>query len=223
MIFPRLFVSDDFLPFVDLVTRFGTRTRVKKNTVLRDANGTHRTSYFILNGVARLSYINEEGTEGTFFFFGRGSIYPINNSEEMLTTENYLQFVSVTDLDVIRFPAQRIRAICSASPKFCLAVIDHYVRYTNVLITKQLLNSYNDSTQLISALLLLYVSEKPDNDLVDLSQEDIAQITGLSRTQVTRVLAVLRNNNVIQTSRGQLQIIDIETLRNRYTRMNDLI
>ncbi|WP_437773456.1 Crp/Fnr family transcriptional regulator [Arthrobacter sp. KNU40] len=225
MIFPRLYVSDDFAPFTELIKGYGTQMpKIKRDTVLHDANGAKRTSYFIQSGIARLSFINEEGTEGTLFFFGKGSIYPINIMEDKLSTENYLQLVSVTELDVIAFPARRVLDMCAASAEFNLAIINHYVRYVNVLLTKQLLNSYNDSTQLVSALLFLYVYEQPEqNSLVDLTQEQIAQVTGLSRTQVTRVLKILRDDRVIETNRGRLQILDLEALRNRYTKMRGLI
>jgi len=141
MIRPRLYVSDNFTPFTDLIARYGTpNSRIKKDTVLHDANGPNRTSYYIRKGVAKLSYIDEEGTEGTLFLFGRGSIYPINLLEDMLTMENYPQLVSVTDLDVIQFPALRIREMCAASKEFNFAIINHYVRYVNILLTKLLLN-----------------------------------------------------------------------------------
>ncbi len=224
MLVPRLHLSDDFLPFAGLIAQYGRTVSVKKATVLHDANGANRNAYFIREGVARLSYINEEGTEGTLFFFGKGSIYPINVRKEVLTMENYLRLVSVTDLSVIKFPGDRILDLCAASTEFNLAVINHYVRYVNILLTKQLLSSYNDSLQLVSALLLLYVNEEPNRDrLVDLSQEQIAQVTGLSRTQVTRVLAVLRTDRVIETHRGRLRIVDLDALENRYTRTGKLL
>ncbi len=224
MIPPRLYVTDDFTPFAELIMQYGSRIRIEKNTVLRDANGADRAAYFIRDGVAKLSFVNEEGTEGTLLFFGKGAIYPINGVDEVLTAENYLQLVSVTDMDVIRFPARRVLDLCRTSTEFNVAIINHYVRYVNVLITKLLLNSYNDSTQLVSALLYLYVHERGgENTIIDLTQEQIGQITGLSRTQVTRVLSTLRNNSVIRTLRGRLQVIDPEKLRHDYTRMSDLI
>lgn len=223
MLTPRLYLSEDFLPFADLIARYGREATISKGTVLHDANGPQRRAYYIREGVARLSYLNEEGTEGTLFFFGRGSIYPINVRDEVLTAETYLHLVAVTDLSVIRFPGLQIVSMCEESQDFGLAIINHYVGYANVLITKQLLNSYNDSTQLVSALLYLYVNEQSNvNGVVDLTQEQIGQVTGLSRTQVTRVLGVLRSDRVVETHRGRLRIVDLGALKDRYTHMSSL-
>lgn len=198
--------------------------QIPKDTVLRDANGEDRVSYYIKEGVARLSYLNEEGGEGTLLFFGKGAIYPINVEPEPLTAEAYLSLVSVTDLEVLCFPAEAISDFCAKSKQFNSAVISHYVRYVNVLITKLLLNSYNDSTQLVSALLYLIVKEKNDiTGTVELTQEQIGQVTGLSRTQVTRVLASLRDLQAIKTLRGRVEIANLEELKRQCSRISTLI
>ena len=64
------------------------------------------------------------------------------------------------------------------------------------------------------SFLYLYLYYKPEqNNMVDLSQEEIASITGLSRMQVSRVLAPLRDNDVITTKRGKIVVQDMERLK----------
>lgn len=46
-----------------------------------------------------------------------------------------------------------------------------------------------------------------------ISQDDITELSGISKIQVARVYQLLRNENVIQTSRGKIRILDPEKLQ----------
>ena len=217
MLAPRFIFAKEFSSFADTILEHGgVSSIIRKGTIIQDANvPIPHTSFYIKKGIAKLCLINEDGSEHILFFFGKGSIYPVTRLEESLTMESYLHLVAVTDLEVITFPAGRIMEMNGPNNELFGAVMDHYVRYTNVLLYKLLMNTYNDSAKSVSSFLFLYSrhNEVTDGHSIDLTQEQVGQIVGLSRAQVTRILNTLRKEGIIQTSHSKIKVLDTERLR----------
>ena len=207
----------EFSSFEDTLLKHGGIPGViRKGTTIGDANiAIPHTSYYIKRGIAKLSLINEEGAEHILFFFGKGGIYPVTRLEETLTMEIYLHLVAVTDLEVITFPSSRIIEMNGQDNALFAAALDHYVRYANTLLYKLLMNTYNDSAKCVSSFLYLYAHHSflPSGGTIDLTQEQVGQIIGLSRAQVTRILNTLRGEGIIQTSHSKIKVLDMERLR----------
>lgn len=209
------FFQDEFSQFENFICTVGKRKIIKKNSILQDVNITPHHSYYVKKGLIKLSVSNEEGAEKTLMFFGKGSIYPLIVSDKATAMENYLEFTAVTDLEVIRFPSLRIKELLAKNQEFVHVCIDHYAKYTNLLLCNSLLNLYNDSTKNTCTFLYLYkrnLSESGE-DIISLTQEQIGKILGLSRVQVSRVLSMLRNDNIIETNRNRIKILDYDKLR----------
>lgn len=217
MILPRFSFVDDFKPYEDLMLKHGgIRASIRKNTVIKDANSLAHVSYYIKSGFAKLVMTNEKGIEHIVFFVGEGSMYPITRFNALLTMEPYLDLIAVTDLEVIAFQGERILDMLQESREMTGAVIDHWVRYTNLLMTKLLLNSYSNSIMCVSSFLYLYALQRHDlNQVISLTQEQVGQMVGLSRVQISRVLTTLRNEGLIQTSNNQIKILDMDRLQER--------
>lgn len=217
MIAPRFIFAKEFSAFADVISEHGgVPGLIRKGTIIQEANGVvPHTSFYIKKGIAKHCIINEDGSEHILFFFGSGSIYPITCLKDPLTMENYLHLVAITDLEILSFPTSRILEMNGSDNKMFEAVIDHYVRYVNILLYKLLMNTYNDSAKSVSSFLYLYShhNQVPDGQSIDLTQEQIGQIIGLSRAQVTRILNALRTEGIIQTSHSKIKILDSARLR----------
>lgn len=214
MISPRFFFYDEFTRFEDLILRHGGKKKIfRKNSILYKANTIPWNSYLITDGIARLSLINKKGKEHCLFMMGKGSVYPINCTRDSFTTDRYTSFTAVTDLEVIAFPTVAILQCIEESPDFSIACINHHCRYENVLMAKMLMDTYRDSTQVICTFLYLYILHKPVKDaVVDLSQDEIGKMVGISRNQVIRVINDLRANRIIQTAQKKIKIVDLSGL-----------
>ena len=55
---------------------------------------------------------------------------------------------------------------------------------------------------------------QPSNSglVIEMTQEDIADILGMSRVQITRELTDLRNRGIVSTTRGRLIVTDLPAL-----------
>lgn len=207
MLVPYFFLENDFSKHIDLITKHSySHMQIPKGTILHDAQNDGKTSYYINNGLASLNMINEEGTEQIMFFLGSGSIYPIDTLPVSLTMDEFLHFVAITDLDVYKFPSKDILKMTSESNDFTSSVIQHYNRYTNIMLCKVLFDSYNDSKKCVCSFLYLYKCYYKSSFLPDLNQEEIAKLLGLSRIQVSRILSSLRNENIIDTGRNSILV-----------------
>ena len=125
-----------------------------------------------------------------------------------------MHFTAVSDMEVIAFPAMNVIPMTQQDNGFTVAVLNYYCRYANLMLTRTLLNTYNDTVQLVSSVLYLMAHSYPmQNNTLDITQEELASIIGLSRMQITRVLGELRQNEIVKTNRGRIIVQDIKTLK----------
>ena len=218
MLRSQFFFQDNFIQYEELIkANGGQNVLLRRKTIIEDVTASKHYAYLILQGIAKLSVINEDGLEQIMFFLSKGSIYPLILDDQQQTMEKYLVMSAVTDLEAIRFPANTLSRMMEIDSSIAYSIIQHYVRYTNLLLCRTLLNSYNDSEKCICSFLYLYKvcceSEKGKRN--NLSQEQIGQMLGLSRVQVTRVLSNLRKEGIIKTARNSIEIMNMEGLMNR--------
>lgn len=209
MLVPNFFFEDHFSVYEDVIKKYSTGPkRICKGTILHDAQAENKTSYYIMDGIAALKIINEAGVEQILFFLCKGSLYPVNTIRTPLSMDGYIQVIAVTDLTVFTFPARTIIKMLDESSGLSEAVIEHCVKYINVLLCRILLHSYNDSTNCICSFLYLHHIYYSTNNIINLTQEQIGQLLGLSRVQVARVLSKLRQEKIIETRRNNITVLD---------------
>lgn len=215
MILSRFYLYNDFSQFEDLVLRHSDYQRTfSKGEILRDATSSYRTSYYIRKGIAKLCVLNENGSENTLLFFGEGAIHPINCLHNNFLLEESLALVAVTDLEVIAFRSPRILEMTAEDNRMTAAIIEMFDKYSNMLETRIMLYANNDSVGTVSVFLYLYIHYKPNRDnIVNLTQEEIGQLVGISRMQVSRALKPLRDSGIIETHNSFIKILDEEELR----------
>ena len=76
--------------------------------------------------------------------------------------------------------------------------------YVNLLLYETAHQEYN------STFLYLLPARKPSpcGCVIDMTQDDLADILGVSRVQLTRALAMLRERDILRTHRGHIEITD---------------
>ena len=86
--------------------------------------------------------------------------------------------------------------------------------YINRFLFEIVHQEYNPSFVKICNLLYLLTINQPacSGLVIDITQEELAEILGLSRIQLTRGLSELRRQNIISTSRGKVHVINLPAL-----------
>ena len=92
------------------------------------------------------------------------------------------------------------------------ALVEWYASYVNLLLYETAHQEYNGSFLKLCNLLYLLA---PAGGLDAVTQEELADILGTSRVNLTRGLAQLRSEGVVRTRRGRVEITDREALARR--------
>lgn len=212
MILPRYYFEGDFKPFEDWIEDCKLeKVKIKKGNELKYLY-QHKAVY-IKSGMVKLSICNEEGLESVIMFAGSGSIYPVTCIEEQFTIEQFMLLKTVVDTEIVVFPKEKILEFMMKSSDFAVDAINFNSKIINSLLTKNILGSYENSEQSICSFLFSYIKYNPNkNNIVNITQEEIASVAGISRMQVTRILGSLRERGIVKTERGKVIILDMEML-----------
>lgn len=215
MLLSRFYLYNDFSEFEDLVLKHCDYHKTfSKGAILHDATSSYKTSYYIKKGIAKLCVLNEAGAENTLLFFGEGAIHPINCMQKNFLLEDSLALVAVTDLEVIAFRSPGILEMTAEDNRLTAAIIEMFDKYCNMLEARVVMYANNDSVATVSVFLYLYARYKPNGDnIVDLTQEEIGNLVGISRMQVSRALKPLRDAGIIETHNCFIRILNEKGLR----------
>lgn len=80
--------------------------------------------------------------------------------------------------------------------------------------TRLPIQGYNHSFLKLCNLLYLLLGSQNSirKHVIDITQDDIADLLGISRVNLTRGLSELRSQNIIRTHRKQIEVIDLPAL-----------
>lgn len=209
-------LKNDFKKFEEMFVGYGNSKvrNIRKGTVINNVrNSISDNVFYIMDGIIKFSLCKEDGSEYIIAFFGEGSMTYPNWNNEPFAIEKFEVLTAVTNCSVIELPSHEIVNICSekSSGGYLEAILKYYNRYINTIHTKLLLHSQTNSEICIRSFIYLYYNKSKPSFY--LTQDELAQITGFSRTQVTRVLTKLRSEGAIETSRNRIKIADIEKLK----------
>lgn len=172
--------------------------------------------YYIMDGLVQLSVLHDSGEEKIFGFWGHDSIYPIICKEQKFSLEYSILLKALTDVKVLAFSVETFNQILAENSNITHEVVDHYCRYSNLLLFSATTQSYENIATRLCNLFYLYLYYAPNREnCVDLSQQEIASLIGTSRVCVSRELSLLKQEELIRTSRGKVYILNREEVEKR--------
>ncbi len=219
MITTRYYFSEEFAGYKDLFLKYNPKHKTfSPGEYMCSPSEMLDNVFFIESGLTRLSVLTDQNTEKLFCFFGPNSIYPVVCHMQNLSLEPYILLQAVTETKTFYFKTKYIAAIIMEHPEIGCAMIDHYVHFSNTLIVSDIFNRKGNAFENICQFLFLFAINSPEQleqGSIPLSQEQLADATSLSRSQVIRILQKLKEENVIKTSRNYIKIIDLQKLKNK--------
>ncbi len=93
-------------------------------------------------------------------------------------------------------------------------MVNWYAMYVNRFLFETIHQEFNPSRIRLCNLLYLLTLNQPANSglVIEMTQEELADILGISRVHITRELADLRGRGILTTTRGKLTIMDLPAL-----------
>lgn len=214
MLMPRYFFADDFRQFYDY---FLSQPHIKKTFCKGDyiwkPGQPYEKIHYIISGAEMHYADHENGRRKIISFHGTGTVFPGYRLYEF-KIELSLITVALSDMEVLEFTVPQFQAMFEANTALSEQVVNSYSMYVNHFLFETIHQEYNPSLVKISNLLYLLTINQPADSgpVIDMTQERLAEILGLSRIQVTRGLSKLRKSNIVSTSRGKVKVTDLPAL-----------
>ncbi len=173
---------------------------------------TTRIHYF-LSGAAVNFAGHESGRRRIISFHGPGTLFPGYHTTDF-KIELSLATEALSEVKVLEFTVPQFQRMFRLNPALAGQVVNWYAMYVNRFLFETVHQEFNSSQVKLCNLLCLLTAHQPANSgpVIEMTQEDIADILGMSRVQVTRELTALRRRGILSTTRGRLTVVDLPAL-----------
>jgi len=222
MVIPKYYYSADFLPFKDyLIERCDCVKAFKKGEYLNGAGADYNTIYYLISGVGYFYVLHESGKRSIISIHGSGDIYPLFRDLEDGSTpfqlEKSIFFQAMSDVEVAVFSYKTMKSLIDKREDFRHKWIRAYMNYINLLLYRiSISDNDTGSTKVCDYLFSMYTyADWPikENASLHISQEEIAEMIGMTRIHLSRILSVLASEKVVTLGRKLITICDFEALK----------
>ena len=214
MLKPRYYFADDFQSYHEYFLSHPHTKRIfqKGDYLWRPGQPYDRVQYDV-SGVSVHFSVHESGRRKIISFHGPGTLFPGYHTNDY-HIEQSLTTVALSEIQVLEFTVQQFKAMFEQNNALAESVVNWYSMYVNRFLFETIHQEFNPSQVKLCNLLYLLTMNQPSNSglVIEMTQEDIADILGMSRVQITRELTDLRSRGILSTTRGRLTITDLPTL-----------
>lgn len=133
----------------------------------------------------------------------------VGDVEVMTETRAEKEATAVLDTDIVRLPGEEFRWLIQRSPEFALRWSDAMACRMAGYERRLLDMLAGDIRAQVSSLLL---HEFADSDVTRLTHQMIAELLGVQRSSVSRVMSQLVQHDIVETGYAQMRLRDREAL-----------
>ena len=210
---PSLFLSGYLKNFDPIAAQFALRRRVyRKGSVLTTAGEINNTAHYICSGMVHLSLTHSSGKRKGVALFGAGTVFPIGVVPHENPIDYEMTLTAVTDIEAYSFPYPVLRKMCVANGEFAAQLLEENCDFIGYLFYQEMNQSYTSTYTRICDILYLYDQTVRTSTELSLTQAELAELAGTSVPQLERALKSLRAAGIIETSRKQFIIRDLQKL-----------
>ena len=181
-----------------------------RKRILYEAGQEMHDAYFFESGMASLLAVAEDGQTVQVAIVGSDGF--IGVPIILMAARTPLRIVTQTPVEAVKIGAQQLLAEFDRGRQLREVLL----RYSHVLQTQMaqtaLCNSLHTIKQRLCRWLLLY-KDSTDSRSFDFTQEDLANMLGSHRNQISIVARELGKDGLIQYARGQITLIDQKRLQ----------
>ncbi|CCG06725.1 Crp/Fnr family transcriptional regulator [Pararhodospirillum photometricum] len=166
--------------------------------------------YCIVSGQFRMTMLDANGTEvlasmglsGTWV----GGATVVDNSVTLIAT------TAVLDSEVFFIPVQPLQRLMHQDPEIALFLARMALFYLRISLRRVLDGATLTSKAMLARMLLYFYTHaqstgQPEPEVVHLSQEDLATMSGVSRRTASRILQAMRRAGSIEIDYHQIRIV----------------
>ena len=176
-----------------------------RKRILYEAGQTLRNAYFLTTGMASLFAVAENGRTVQIAVVGSDGFVGVPII--LKTTESPVRIVTQTKVDAVKIDAQHLLTEFNRNGRLQEVLL----RYSQILqvqvIQAALCNSLHSIRQRLCRWLLV-CGDSNRSDSFDLTQEDLANMLGSHRNQISIEARELGNRGLIRYARGEITLLD---------------
>lgn len=214
MLIPRYYFADDFADFYEIFLKGPHEEKVfPKGSFLWSPGEPFTRVFYLQSGIAQTLVQHENGAQKIQSFHGAGTIFPVPHRLEF-KIEQSIATRALLEVKALSFTKSDFLSMTDASPALCRRIIDWYAAYVNLLIYEGAHQEYNPSFLKLCNLLYLFCQNSKDQSpgVIDLTQENIADILTISRVNAARGLLRLRDEGIIVPHRKWIEVVNLSKL-----------
>lgn len=214
MLIPRYYFAYDFRTFYEYFLSQPHTERIfqKGEYLWKPGQPYDRIQYYVSGASVHFSE-HESGHRKIISFHGPGTILPGYHTTSF-RIELSLSTAALSDIKVLEFTIPQFKAMFESNTSLAENVVNWYSKYVNRFLFETIHQKFNPSQVKLCNLLYLLTINQPSNSglTIEMTQEDIADILGMSRVQITRELTDLRSKGILSTTRSKLTVTDLPAL-----------
>ncbi len=176
---------------------------------------TERFFYFILSGKIKISQINfETSKEQILYLLSGGDMFDVAALLDGKSSDYLIEVIESGE--VVEVPIADVRELLSKEPSFQRFFFPYIAKQLRSMEELAIDLSLYDVYQRIIRLFAKYVDENKQHPklgiIENLSHEEIASMVGSVRKVVNRALQKLKKDGIIDVSRKQIKLLDLQKL-----------
>ena len=176
---------------------------------------TERFFYFILSGKIKISQINfETSKEQILYLLGSGDMFDVAALLDGKGSDYLIEVIEAGE--IVEVPIADVRELLSKEPSFQRFFFPYIAKQLRSMEELAVDLSLYDVYQRLIRLFAKYVdanAKHPKLGIIEnLSHEELASMVGSVRKVVNRALQKLKKDGIIDVSRKQIKLLDLQKL-----------
>ncbi|MBN1076363.1 Crp/Fnr family transcriptional regulator [Clostridium botulinum] len=210
---PRYYFSGNFKRYEELfISKEHEIKHYKKGEYLCNIDDSMDTIFYIISGTVKLSMLHPSGNEKNFSFHGKGTIQPFYYPSDC-SLEHSVLLLAICDVEVLAFKKDIFANIIKDNPELYETMLEGFVKMVNLLMYDTTNILFNDGlVKICDFLYSCLMSSEFKDGVIRISQKDLSAIIGMNRTNTAKYLKLLREEEIIKTSRNNITILDEKNL-----------
>lgn len=208
-VIPSIYLANYLNEFETLIRTYDvTEKHIKKGEYLTQYGVINNTAYYIKSGAIHLSLGHEQGKK-SLCLFGPGTIFPIGVEIHEFRAEYEMIIQAFSDIEVYRFSYPTLKKMAQENGRFAGELLRENCDFIGYMFFDSINQTFEPCLGRICDILYLYlIKVGAPHDRIPLSQAELASIAGASQTQMERSIKILRKEEILETSRKQMTILD---------------
>jgi CRP-like cAMP-binding protein len=176
---------------------------------------TTKFFYFIMQGKIKISQINfETSKEQILYLLSAGDMFDVATLLDGQSNEYLIEVMEHSE--VVAVPIEDIRQLLAKDPSFQRFFFPYIAKQLRSMEELAVDLSLYDVYQRIIHLFARYVDQNEKNPklkiIENLSHEELASMVGSVRKVVNRALQKLKTDGIVDISRKQIKLLDLQKL-----------